>query len=107
MTAEIGWERKLVSGGKNGHTARTIAVNNDLDVPQPANARLRRGTVGTHVRESSRVKRCESAVRRTSKRERCVKELVNNNHTLERPSKVKKNSHIHHRCFLCSVDVGL
>ena len=61
---------------------------------QPVSAHLRRGTVGTNVRESG-VKHCESAVRRTSKRERCVKELVNNNHTLERPSKVKKrNSHI-------------
>ena len=28
----------------------------------------------------------------------------NNNHTLERPSKIKKNPHRHHRCFLSSVD---
>ena len=74
---------------------------------QPVNARLRRGTVGTNVRESLGVKHYESAVRRTSKWERCVKELVNNNQTLERPSKVKKQiltSSWHHCCFLCSVD---
>ena len=59
--------------------------------------------VGTNVGESKRVKHFESAVRRTSKRERCVKELVNNHHTLERTSKVKKNPHLHHRSFFSSV----
>ena len=91
---------------KNDHTARRIAVNDDLDVSTIERSfSSRRGTVGSNVRESSRVKHCESAVRKTSKRECCVKELVNNNHTFERLLKVKKkNPHIHHRCFLCSVN---
>ena len=36
MTAEISWEGKLVTGRlwkKNDHTARRIAVNEDLGVP--------------------------------------------------------------------------
>ena len=36
MTVEIGGERKLVTGApgkKNDHTARRIAMNEDLDVP--------------------------------------------------------------------------
>ena len=37
---------------------------------------LRRGIVGTNVRASLRVKHCESAVRRNSKQERCVRTLV-------------------------------
>ena len=71
-------------------------MNEDLDVSthserSPGHS-LRRGIVGTNVRVSLRVKHCESAVRRNPKLERCVRTLVkiNNNHTLERPSKVKK-----------------
>ena len=36
MTVEIGWEKKLmtgVPGGKNDHTARRIAVSEDLVFP--------------------------------------------------------------------------
>ena len=49
------------------------ALNEDLDVQTHS---LRRGIIGTNVRASSRVKHCESAVRRTSKQERSVKTLV-------------------------------
>ena len=77
MTVEIGWERKLVTGrmGKNDHTA---AVNEDFDVPtdNERSPSLCRGIVGTNVRALSRVKHCESAVRKASKQERCVKTLV-------------------------------
>ena len=61
--------------GKNDHTP---AVNDDFDVATHSerSPSLRRGIVGTNVRASSRVKHCESAVRRTSKQERCVKTLV-------------------------------
>ena len=90
------WGKKLT------HTA---AVNEDFDVPTHSerSPSLRRGIVGTNVRVSLRVKHCESAVRRTSKQERCVKTLVKyNNHTLDRTRRKKKNRHLHHRCFLCS-----
>ena len=69
MTVEIGRERMLVTGGgggwgKNDHTA---AVDEDFDVPTHSerSPSLRRVIVGTNVRALSRVKHCESAVRRT------------------------------------------
>ena len=68
---------------KNDHTARRIAMNSDLDVPTSERSSSSRDR-GYDCTRSSRVKHCESAVRRTSKRESCVKELGNNNHTLER-----------------------
>ena len=93
-----------VARWKNMTTLLAALLWTSTSMFQLVSARLRQGTVGTNVREWSRVKHSESAVRRTSKRERCVKELVNNNQTLEWPSKVKiRNPHIHHRCFLCSV----
>ena len=56
-----------------------------------SNIRLCRGIVGTNVQASSRVKHCESAVGRTSTQERCVQNVgKNNNNTLKRPSKIKK-----------------
>ena len=61
--------------GKNDHTA---AVNEDFDIPihSERSPSLRRGIVGTNVRASSRVKHCESAVRRTSKQECCHSDPV-------------------------------
>ena len=87
MTVEICWERNgdetsgenqwIFPVGKNDHTAD---VNEDLDVPTHSERSpspcLRRGIVGTNVRASSRVKHCESAVRRNSKQEHCVKTFV-------------------------------
>ena len=86
MTTRVAWWKKMT-------TLLTELLRTTTSMFQlRGDARLRRGTVGTNIRESSRVKYCESVVRRTSKRERCNKELVNNNHTLQRPSKVKRKS---------------
>ena len=65
-------------GGTWGKNDLTAAVNEDFDVPTHSERSpgLRRGIVGTNVRASSRVKHCESAIRRTSKQVRCVKTLV-------------------------------
>ena len=68
-------------GGAWGENDHTSAVNEDLDVSahserSPCHS-LRRGIVGTNIRASLRVKlHCESAVRRNSKQERCVRTLV-------------------------------
>ena len=91
--------------GAWGENDDTSGVNEYLDVSthserSPSHS-LRRGIVGTNVRASLRVKHCESAVRRNPKQERCVRTLVNNNHTLEKTLEVKKNRHLPHRCFLC------
>ena len=77
MTVEFGWERKLVTRAP-GEKMTTLQLNEDFDVPTHSERSpgLHRGIVGTNVRASSRVKHCESAVRRTSKQERCVKALL-------------------------------
>ena len=112
MTAEMGCERKLVTGlpgGKKMTTCMHCSQNCCERRPRCSNysERPSRGTVDTNVRGSLRVKHCKSAVRRTSKRERCVKTLgKKQSYTWKTLEAQKQNPHIHHHCFLCSVDDG-
>ena len=83
MRGEIGRESKLVTGApseKKKMTTLLVSVNEDLAVQtyneRSSSSRDRRCEC-ICIRVSSRVKNCESDLRRTSKKEHCVKTLVN------------------------------
>ena len=77
MAVEIGWQRKLMTGAPGEKNWPHCSQWTKTSVFQlTVNTRLCRGIIGTNIPASSRVKHCESAVRRTSKQERCIKTLV-------------------------------
>ena len=105
MTVEIGWWRKLVTGAPGGkkidHTARRIAVNEDLDVPthseRPSLSRDRRYEYTSIVaRETLRVS-CQENFKSGALHQNVGKITIIH---LKDPRR-KKNPHLHHRCFLC------
>ena len=105
MTVEIGWESEPVTGspgGKNDRTARcerrprysnwwTLVFVERPSVRMCKN--LRGWNIASQLSGAWELQRGSAASK-----------LVNNNHTLEWLSKVKKIPHIHRRCSLCSVD---
>ena len=71
-----GLGEEISDGGawwKNDHVARRIAVSGYVNVPSHSERPSLSRDAGTNIRASPRMKHCQSAVRRASKRERWVK----------------------------------
>ena len=108
MTVEIGWQRKLVTGAPGEKKLTTLlAVNEDLGVPthseRPSSSRDRRYEYTSIVASETLRVSCQENFKAGALRQNVGKITIIHLKDPRRSVK-KKNPHLHHRCFLCSVD---